>query len=87
MLLKKRYLLNGILKEFDPQSYSLGEDDESATTEQLWTKVSKVAKIKNRYNQVPHLTQDTKGKVKYLKSTTTRLWVKVSKNLITMYFV
>ena len=26
-------------------------------------KVSKVAKIRNRYNQVPHLTQDTKGKV------------------------
>ena len=27
------------------------------------TKVSKGAKIKNRYNQVPHLTQDTNGKV------------------------
>ena len=26
------------------------------------TKVSKGAKIKNRYNQVPHLTQDTNGK-------------------------
>ena len=26
-------------------------------------KVRKGAKIKNRYNQVPHLTQDTKGKV------------------------
>ena len=26
-------------------------------------KVSKVAKIGNRYNQVPHLTQDTNGKV------------------------
>ena len=26
-------------------------------------KVSKVAKIRNRYNQVPHLTQDTNGKV------------------------
>ena len=25
--------------------------------------VSKGAKIRNRYNQVPHLTQDTKGKV------------------------
>ena len=25
--------------------------------------VSKVAKIRNRYNQVPHLTQDTNGKV------------------------
>ena len=26
-------------------------------------KVSKGAKIRKRYNQVPHLTQDTKGKV------------------------
>ena len=26
-------------------------------------KVSKGAKIRNQYNQVPHLTQDTKGKV------------------------
>ena len=26
-------------------------------------KVNKVAKIRNRYNQVPHLTQDTNGKV------------------------
>ena len=26
-------------------------------------KVSKGAKISNRYNQVPHLTQDTNGKV------------------------
>ena len=26
-------------------------------------KVSKVAKIRNRYNQVPHLTQDTNGEV------------------------
>ena len=26
----------------------------------LIIKVSKVAKIRNRYNQVPHLTQDTK---------------------------
>ena len=31
----------------------------------VWScmKVSKGAKIRNRYNQVPHLTQDTKGKV------------------------
>ena len=28
----------------------------------VW-KVSKGAKIRNRYNQVPHLTQDTNGKV------------------------
>ena len=29
----------------------------------LCFKVSKDAKIRNRYNQVPHLTQDTNGKV------------------------
>ena len=29
----------------------------------LQDKVSKGAKIRNRYNQVPHLTQDTNGKV------------------------
>ena len=29
----------------------------------IWIKVSKCAKIRNRYNQVPHLTQDTNGKV------------------------
>ena len=28
-----------------------------------WVKVSKGAKIRNQYNQVPHLTQDTNGKV------------------------
>ena len=28
-----------------------------------YNKVSKDAKIRNRYNQVPHLTQDTNGKV------------------------
>ena len=28
-----------------------------------FVKVSKGAKIRNRYNQVPHLTQDANGKV------------------------
>ena len=28
-----------------------------------WYEVSKGAKIRNRYNQVPHLTHDTNGKV------------------------
>ena len=32
-------------------------------TLQFPMKVSKGAKIRNRYNQVPHLTQDTNGKV------------------------
>ena len=34
-------------------------------------KVSKGAKIRNRYNQVPHLTQDTNGKVTKLTVDTT----------------
>ena len=29
----------------------------------VWHKVSKGAKIRNRYNQVPHLTQDTNWKM------------------------
>ena len=35
------------------------------------TKVIKGAKIRNRYNQVPHLTQDTNGKVTNSQSDTT----------------
>ena len=32
-------------------------------------KVSKGAKIRNRYNQVPHLTQNTNGKVTHSQQT------------------
>ena len=35
-------------------------------------KVSKDAKIRNRYNQVPQLTQDTKGKVTNSQLDTTK---------------
>ena len=35
-------------------------------------KVSKGAKIRNRYNQVPHLTQDTNGKVTNSETYTTK---------------
>ena len=35
----------------------------SKCSKQFIIKVSKGAKIRNRYNQVPHLTQDTNGKV------------------------
>ena len=34
-----------------------------------FVKVSNGAKIRNRYNQVPHLTQDTNGKVTILFDT------------------
>ena len=33
------------------------------TLYQIINKVSKDSKIRNRYNQVPHLTQDTNGEV------------------------
>ena len=35
------------------------------------TKVGKGAKIRNRYNQIPHLTQETNGKVTNLQLDTT----------------
>ena len=40
---------------------SLSDDKQADVIDAF--KVSKVAKIRNRYNQVPHLTQDTNGKV------------------------
>ena len=41
-------------------------------------KVSKGAKIRNRYNQVPHLTQDTNGKVANLQLDATNQSQEVS---------
>ena len=38
----------------------------------LIIKISKGAKIRNRYNQVPHLTQDTNWKVANLQLDTTK---------------
>ena len=40
--------------------------------------VSKGAKIRNRYNQVPHLTQDTNGKVTNSQLATTNESLEVS---------
>ena len=31
--------------------------------DKMLLKINKGAKIRNRYNQIPHLTQDTNGKV------------------------
>ena len=44
----------------------------------LSCKVSKGAKIRNRYNQVPHLTQDTNGKVTNSQLDTTNECQEVS---------
>ena len=41
-------------------------------------KVSKSAKIRNRYNQVPHLTNDTNGKALNSKLDTTNESQKIS---------
>ena len=47
---------------FKKESCGIEEDIYNWLTANL-SKVSKVAKIRKRYNQVPHLTQDTNGKV------------------------
>ena len=64
--------------EHDHETYQFDGDDETNRMQvkfhprvklvTLWwinfnKKVNKVAKIRNRYNQVPHLAQDTNGKV------------------------
>ena len=46
-------------------------DTMAAVGTSKYCKVSKGAKIRNQYNQVPHLTQDTNGKVTYSQLDTT----------------
>ena len=47
-----------------PSTDPWGTPDSTGTGSEAWpSKVIKVAKIRNRNNQVPHLTQDTNGKV------------------------
>ena len=69
-LLFLRYIING--KEYKLSQYA---DDtqfilDGTVTETIFEE-SKVAKIRNRYNQVPHLTQDTNGKVSNSQLDTT----------------
>ena len=45
----------------------------------IYKKVSKGAKIRNQYNQVPHLTQDTNGKVTNSQLYTTNKSQEVSR--------
>ena len=49
-----------ILSHFKKTGYNINVLLQTAC---LVVKVSKGAKIRNRYNQVPHLTKDTNGKV------------------------
>ena len=52
-------------KHGDPDQTASSEAVGSGSALFVWAflEVSKGAKIRNRYNQVPHLTQDTNGKV------------------------
>ena len=59
-----------LLYSLSCQSMNLGINKKSSMYGQTF-KVSKGAKIRNRYNQVPHLTQDTNGKVKNSQLYTT----------------
>ena len=56
----------------------MGSDKENLSWGFQITKVSKGAKIRNRYNQVAHLTQDTNGKVTNSQLDTTNESQKVS---------
>ena len=59
---KHRYFLC-ILDVFSKHAWMVPIKDKTGKTLVIAFKVSKGAKIRNRYNQVPHLTQDTNGKV------------------------
>ena len=60
--LQKKCRLGKVSKIFYSRAYT-GFTAPTSPLVQMWIKVSKGAKIRNRYNQVPHLTQDTNGKV------------------------
>ena len=49
------------------------------------SKVSKVAKIRNRYNQVPHLTQDTNGKVTNSQKTPLRTILSIQQKVAPVF--
>ena len=57
-----------LISEYNPSVFCFQEtflkpDDNISLRGFNLYKSNKVAKIRNRYNQVPHLTQDTNGKV------------------------
>ena len=65
--IKKNYLKKSkIVSEYDqeiPQSQTADNRVAPRGRAAQPSQSNKVAKIRNRYNQVPHLTQDTNGKV------------------------
>ena len=58
--LRWKYFKTVVCSDFGPNSLQRLSAD---ATRRQRVKVSKGAKIRNRYNQVPHLTQDTNEKV------------------------
>ena len=57
--LKIVFVLASSIDPYEMPRYARGISSGSS----LFAKVSKGAKIRNRYNQAPHPTQDTNGKV------------------------
>ena len=63
---KKFFKLAGKMtkkKNIKKKYWSRLDSNHCASGYWITRKVSKDAKIRNRYNQVPHMTQDTNGKV------------------------
>ena len=73
-LLSHMYFGSSYCKQYGPRSGSKPFD----TLIEFLFKVSKDAKIRNRYNEVPHLTQDTNGKVTNSQIDTTNKSQEVS---------
>ena len=60
---QKKHRLGTVSKNILPEGLNQFNGAPTSPLVQMWIKISKGAKIRNRYNQVPHLTQDTNGKV------------------------
>ena len=62
-------ILTPLQSGFIPGDSTVNQNGEGNYSSSIihFVKVSKSAKIRNRYNQVPHLTQDTNGKVTNLQ--------------------
>ena len=59
---KTTYMVLGAKKRINNEHHLVPKAD-NHTIDKVTKQSNKVAKIRNRYNQVPHLTQDTNGKV------------------------
>ena len=68
------FLEKAVLIYFMPLVYSYVYIHIALCYQQLYLQVSNGAKIRNRYNQVPHLTQDINGKVTNSQKTPVIIW-------------